>query len=295
MKQPSLFMVIAIMMMANTNVLAQSSIYSKENLVAWCIVPFDKPERNPEQRCAMLKELGISKLAYDWRERHVPAFDDELNALKKNNITLQSFWYYSGPEPEKDKNFALIIDLLKRHQVKTEIWTMITGIKLDSMTQEQKVEAVSKRVKYIAEQAAEAGCKVGLYNHGDWFGEPENQLAIIRHLGLPNIGIVYNFSHSEHQIHRFPEFYPKIQPHLYSINITGLQGGYPAKVVPVGQGNIEFKMMKIIEESGYKGPIGIINEDFATDAKDGLLLNLDGINRYLAEHSRKISFNLSTK
>jgi sugar phosphate isomerase/epimerase len=257
-----------------------SGIYARENIIAWCIVPFDKPERTPEQRAKMLKELGISKLAYDWREKHVPTFDEELLALKRHNIKLQSFWYYSGAEPEKDKNFALIIDLFRRHNTKTQIWTMITGIVLDSMTQQERIEAVAKRVKYIATQAASVGCQVGLYNHGGWFGEPENQLAIINYLKMPNIGIVYNFSHSETQIHRFPEFYPSIKPHLLAINLTGLKGMNPAEVVPVGKGNVEFKMMKIIEESDYSGPIGIINEDFAADAKDGLIMNLEGLNKY---------------
>lgn len=279
--------VLALTVMLLNNAAAQQSkkLYSKDNLIAWCVVPFDNKNRTPEERSQMLNKLGINKLAYDWREKHVPTFDDELNALKKHNIKLQSFWYYSGPTPENDKNFAIIIDLLKKHNVKTEIWTMITGIEgLDAMTQQQKVEEVSKRVRYIAEKASEAGSSVGLYNHGGWFGEPENQLAIIDHLKLPNVGIVYNFSHSEEQIHRFPEFYPKILPHLYAINLTGLQGGIPAKVVPVGKGNIEFKMMKIIEESKYDGPIGIINEDFAPDAEDGLKLNMEGLKKYLKEN-----------
>ena len=141
---------------------AQKKLYAKDNLIAWCIVPFDNKNRTPEQRAQMLNELGINKLAYDWREKHVPTFDDELKALKKHNIALQSFWYYSGPEPERDKNFSTIIDLLKRHEVKTQIWTMITGIEgLDSMTQQQKIEAVAKPVKFIAEKAAEAGSREG--------------------------------------------------------------------------------------------------------------------------------------
>lgn len=266
----------------------KDKLYAKNNLIAWCIVPFDNKNRSPEERAQMLSKLGINKLAYDWREKHVPSFDDELNALKKHNITLQSFWYYSGPNPENDKNFETIIELLKRHKVKTQIWTMITGIKdLDRMTQQQKIEAVSKPVKYIADKAAEAGSTVGLYNHGGWFGEPENELAIIEYLKLPNLGMVYNFSHSEEQIHRFPEFYPKILPYLYAINLTGLQGGIPAKVVPVGKGNIEYKMMKIIEQSAYSGPIGIINEDFAPDAEDGLKMNMEGLKKYLKDNNNK--------
>lgn len=276
--------VLLMLLFRTATIAQQSTLYAKNNLIAWCIVPFDNKNRTPEQRAQMLNDLGINKLAYDWREKHVSTFDDELNALKKHNITLQSFWYYSGPEPEKDKNFATIIDLLKRHNVKTQIWTMITGIKdLDSMTQQQKVAAVAKPVKYIAEQAAKVGSTVGLYNHGGWFGEPENELAIIEYLNMPNIGMVYNFSHSEEQIHRFPSFYPKILPYLLAINLTGLQGGIPARVVPVGEGNIEYKMMKIIEESTYRGPIGIINEDFAPDAKDGLKMNMEGLKKYLRE------------
>ena len=272
----------------NTN--ARPGIYSKDNLIAWCIVPFDNQNRTPEQRAKMLNKLGINKLAYDWREKHIPTFDDELNALKNHNIQLQAFWFYSGPTPENDKNFQLIIDVLKRHQVKTQIWTMITGIKdLDSMTQEQKIEAVAKPVKYMANKAAEIGCSVGLYNHGGWFGEPENQVAIIDYLKLPNIGMVYNFSHSEYQIHRFPEFFPKILPHLYAINLTGLEGGYPAKVLPVGKGNIEPRMMKIIQESSYRGPVGIINEDFAADAEVGLQMNIDGLKKYLVDSGDKIT------
>lgn len=291
MKAKIIFSVLAATMLLNSSIAQKTgkkNLYAKDNLIAWCIVPFDSKNRTPEERAQMLNKLGITKLAYDWREKHVPTFDDELNALKKHNIKLQSFWYYSGPEPDKDKNFATIIDLLKRHNVKTQIWTMITGIKdLDKMTQEQKIEAVSKPVKYIAEKAAEAGSSVGLYNHGGWFGEPENQLAIIDYLKLPNLGIVYNFSHSEDQIHRFPAFYPKILPYLYAINLTGLSGGIPAKVVVIGNGNIEYKMMKIIEESDYSGPVGIINEDFAPDAEDGLKMNMEGLRKYLMGTNNK--------
>lgn len=249
------------------------SVFAKDNLVAWCIVPFDSKKRSPEQRAEMLDSLGIRNLAYDWRQEHIAEFDAELMALKKHGITLTAFWYMSGLTPEKDSTLQLIFDLLEKHQVKTQIWLMMVG--------EGSLTAMAGPVAYIANKAARIGCRVGLYNHGGWYGEPENQLAIIEHLKLPNLGIVYNFSHAEYQAHRFPEFFPKILPHLYAINITGLRGGYPAVVVPVGQGNLEDSMMRLIRESSYRGPIGIINEDFAPDAKDGLMMNLQGIEKIL--------------
>ncbi|QRR02765.1 sugar phosphate isomerase/epimerase family protein [Dyadobacter sandarakinus] len=259
-------------------------IYARDNLIAWCIVPFDIKNRNPEERCQMLDRLGIKMLAYDWREQHIPTFDEEIQTLKKHKITLQAFWLYSGPNPENDKNFHTILDVLKRNHVKTQIWCMIGGIKdMDAMTQQEKVNAVARPIAYIAGKAAEIGCTVGLYNHGGWYGEPENQLEVISYLKRPNIGIVYNFHHAEEHIDRFPEFFPKILPHLMALNLAGLKKGNPVKVVPIGQGDAEREMMKIVRSSTYRGPVGIINEDTAPDAEVGLTMNMEGLKKVLKD------------
>lgn len=286
MKQRLLLLLFTITLLNADEVIAQApvDVFSKDNLIAWCIVPFDSQNRTPEQRAEMLNELGINKLAYDWREKHIPEFDEEVLQLKQHNINLQAFWYACGPRPWEDKNFSIILALFKKHQVKTQLWSMFIPDKgFDTLSQQAKIEATAKTVAFVADKLNEAGCTLGLYNHGGWTSEPENQLAIIDYLKKPNIGIVYNFSHSEEQIHRFPEFYPAIQPHLLAINLTGLKGGYPAEVVAVGQGNIEPRMMQMIRKSGYKGPIGIINENFAADARDGLLINIEGMKKVLKE------------
>ncbi len=259
-----------------------ADLYNDDNLVAWCIVPFDSKKRGPEERAQMLNDLGITRLAYDWRAEHIPTFDQELDALKSHHIDLQAFWLPSGPDPANDQTIQIILDLLERHSVKTQLWVMVGGIpNLESMSQEQKVIVHAKPLAYLAKRAQEIGCSIGLYNHGGWFGEPENQLDIINYLNRPNVGIVYNFSHSETQIQRFLEFYPKIQPHLLCINLTGLINSYPATVVPIGTGDIEKDLIQKIHESGYDGPIGIINEDFAKDAKVGLQMNMNGLKHIL--------------
>jgi len=259
-----------------------TSIYARSNLIAWCIVPFDAKNRGPEERAEMLNKLGITKLAYDWRDKHIPTFDAELDALKKHRIDLQAFWLNSGPNPENDKKFAAILDVLKRHQVKTQIWCMISNMNgLETMTQDEKIKAVSKPLRYIAGKAAEIGCTVGLYNHGGWYGEPENQLALIDYLKMPNIGIVYNFHHAEADLDRFPVFFPQILPHLLALNLSGLKKGQPVTVVPIGLGDAELGMMQIVKASTYRGPIGIINENTAPDAEVGLQMNMDGLKQIL--------------
>lgn len=260
----------------------KGGIYANSNLSAWCIVPFDSSKRSPVERAKMLRSLGITKLAYDWRGEHIPHFDEELDVLKKFNIELEGFWVPAGREPEKDQTLRLILDLFKRHGMRTQLWCLLADDdSLKTMTQQERVAYSAKPIAYIAAEAAKIGCTVGLYNHGGWFGEPENQLAIIAYLNMPNIGMVYNFHHAETQIQRFPEFFPKILPHLLAVNISGLRKGNPGQVVPVGEGDAEMEMMKVVEKSGYKGPIGIINESTHPDAETGLKINMEGLKKLL--------------
>src|SRR4051794_31924402 len=54
-----------------------TSIFRRDNLIAWCIVPFDAKKRGPEERAEMLARLGFKHFAYDYRAEHVPTFDAE--------------------------------------------------------------------------------------------------------------------------------------------------------------------------------------------------------------------------
>ncbi len=69
-------------------------LFAMDNLVAWCVVPFDARKRNPDQRAVMLKELGFTKLAYDWRGEHIPTFEQEIIQLKKQGIEFQKMVPY---------------------------------------------------------------------------------------------------------------------------------------------------------------------------------------------------------
>src|SRR5580704_2271075 len=73
-----------------------TKIFDRDNLVAWCIVPFDAKKRTPSERVEMLKKLGFTKFAYDWRAEHLPTFDEEVRLLKKANIELTAVWFPAG-------------------------------------------------------------------------------------------------------------------------------------------------------------------------------------------------------
>src|SRR5687767_10209234 len=88
-------------------------IFARENLVAWCIVPFDARKRGPEERVAMLRRLGFRRYAYDWRAEHLPTFDRELKLLAENQIKLEAVWFPAA----LDESARTILGLLEKHRV----------------------------------------------------------------------------------------------------------------------------------------------------------------------------------
>src|SRR5688500_14241780 len=117
------------------------------------------------------------------------------------------------------------------------------------LDQAGKVAAAADAVRPIAVEAAKIGCTVALYNHGGWFGEPENQIAIIELLkkdGVTTVGIVYNLHHGHDHLARFPELLGKIKPYLYCLNLNGMTAGGDKngmKIVPIGQGDSDFSIV----------------------------------------------------
>ena len=253
-------------------------LFSKPNLVAWCIVPFDSVERTPEQRATMLNELGIGKLAYDWRAKHLPTFADEIKALKSHHIALQSVWLWIEPDSTRilDDTNEQIFEVIRKNNVKTDFWLGFSSGYFEGLTEEQKLEKATTAVLYIEKRAREIGCGISLYNHGDWFGEPVNQIRIIEKTGSKDIGMVYNFHHAHAQIKDFPALLPKMLPYLKAVNINGMKVEGP-KILPLGQGDQELDMLKALKASGYNGPIGILGHVEAADVKVILEGNLKGL------------------
>lgn len=262
-------------------------LFARENLIAWCIVPFDAKRRGPEERAAMLERLGIKHFAYDWRAEHVPTFDAEVEALQRHGIALDAFWVAPG---ELNRESRLVLDLLARHKVKAQLWAML-DLGADRATgaeQERRIEAAAAKLGPLARAADAIGCTVGLYNHGGWFGEPENQIAIIERLkerGTTNLGMVYNLHHGHDHLDRFAELLAKMKPYLLALNLNGT---FPdgdrigKKIVPLGQGPLDLRLLKTIRASGYSGPIGILGHT-QDDAEERLKDNLEGLDWLVAQ------------
>ncbi|RIK87677.1 MAG: hypothetical protein DCC67_01570, partial [Planctomycetota bacterium] len=256
-------------------------MYDRDNLIAWCIVPFDARRRRPEERAQMLRALGFKKFAYDWRSEHLPSFDQELASLKKQSIELVGVWFPAGLNDDA----KTILDALKRHEVQAQLWVMMGDPPAEAASDSERAQWAARQLRPVVEAAAAQRCSVGLYNHGGWCGEPENQLAILEALNEPNVGIVYNLHHGHDHVQRLGDVLARLKDHLYAVNLNGMDRDGERrgrKILPLGQGELDLQVIKTIAGSGYDGPIGVLGHT-NDDAEHTLRTNLAGLDSLVAK------------
>ena len=247
-----------------------ADLFDKGNLAAWCIVPFDAKKRTPEQRAEMVAKLGFKKVAYDWRAEHVPEFEREILAYQKHGLEMFAFW---GVHDEA-------LRLFDKYQMHPQLWIMMKGT---GDTQEAMVKTAAEGLLPMLETAKKVGSRVGIYNHGGWGGEPENLVAVCeylkKHHGTNNVGIVYNLHHGHSHLDRLPQALAAMKPWLLCLNLNGMDVAGDTKgrkILPLGVGTEDVKVLRIVRASGYSGPIGLLNHT-DEDAEGRLLDNLDGL------------------
>ena len=243
--------------------------FARDNLVAWCVVPFDRAKRSPEDRAAMLARLGFRRFAYDWRAEHLPTFGREVAALKANGVALSALWFPGGFTAD---NRRLLADV----PGPVQLWVMLPDPPGDHSA---KVKAAADWLCPVADEAAKGGHTVGLYNHGGWPGEPEHLVAVLKAAGRSNVGVVYNLHHAHAHLDRLPAALKLMKPHLLCVNLNGTATDGDRrgrKILPLGQGDRDREVMQAIRESGYAGPVGVIGHT-DDDAAERLADNLAGL------------------
>lgn len=247
------------------------TLFARDKLVAWCIVPFDGKKRGPAKRAEMLEGLGLRRVAYDWRAEHVPFFEQEILEYAQRELEYFAFWGVH----------EVAFQLFEKHGLHPQIWS--TLISPDAATQEERVRAAVDQILPLVERTRRMGCRLGLYNHGGWAGEPSNLVAVcaaLRELqGAEHVGIVYNLHHAHGHIDDFDEALALMKPYLLCLNLNGMTTGGDQrgrKILPLGAGEHDVSLLRSIYASGYEGPFGIIGHT-QDDVELRLRDNLDGL------------------
>lgn len=262
-----------------TKPLTQSYL-TPDNLFAWCIVPFDSVERGPADRIAMLKELGIRRYAYDWRSQHLDDMPTEIAIARQNDIAINAIWIWIDAEKDRPGQLSSdnnrMLGILKKSGLHTDIWVGFHANYFEGLSDAEAVKKGKEMIGFLSKYAHNMGCKIALYNHGDWFGEPGNQVKIIEALPDEDIGIVYSFHHAHQQIDRFAEIIPVMLPYLSAVNLNGMRKEGP-QILPLGAGDQEKGMIDQLIAAGYTGPFGILGHVETADVREILAANLAGI------------------
>ncbi len=263
-------LILSVYSVCSVGPLNAADLFDKQNLAAWCIVPFDAAKRSPEARAEMVAKMGLKKVAYDWRPEHVMEFEREILAYQKHGIEMFAFW---GAHDEAFR-------LFEKYKLHPQLWIMMKGA---GDTQEAQVKSAAEGLLPILAKAKAIGSQVGIYNHGGWGGEPENMVAVCDYLkknhATDNVGIVYNLHHGHSHLDRLPKAIEAMKPHLLCLNLNGMDIAGDTKgrkILPLGVGTQDVKVLRQIRASGYSGPIGILNHT-DEDAEGRLLDNLDGL------------------
>lgn len=228
----------------------------------------------------MLKRLGFSQFVWDWRDEHLPILKEEIALARENRIRMRAVWIWIDREKDTAGHLGeanrFIFNTFEQEKFPVEYWVGFHENFFEGLNDDESVQQAAAMIADLAKEAAKSGGTVALYNHGGWFGEPENEIKIIEAVGDPSVGMVFNFHHAHPMIDRFPELLPKMLPYLRAINIDGMKPEGP-KIIPIGQGTHETDMLKLVIESGYDGPIGILGHVDDEDVEVVLARNLAGL------------------
>lgn len=261
--------------------LVKEELFSKDNLIPWSIVGFDVKERTPEERLDMLARLGYNQYAYGHRKRHIKTMESEWKLAKAKGINIRAVWLYINLK--KDQPNALrpqnevVFKNLESVGLKTQLWVGFDPMYFENLSESESLLQAVNMVSYLSKRAKSMGCKLALYNHGGWFGNPENQLKIIEALPKEDLGVVFNFHHAHDDLDSYSENIIKLYPYLWAVSLNGMKAEGP-KIITIGKGDLEKDMIQQLVNIGFKGPFNILGHVKGADPALVLEDNFNGLN-----------------
>jgi sugar phosphate isomerase/epimerase len=260
----------------------QDALFAPANLLAWCIVPYDSRHRTPAERIAMLQRLGFTQYAWDWRQPHLKDLPEEIKLSRDAGVRIRAVWLWIDESTDRPGQLSAanraVIDAVVQARLSVEYWVGFNANFFAGLDDAARVKKGAAMVEYLRQQASLTDGTVALYNHGDWFGEPDNEIKIIKAAGERGLGIIYNLHHAEGQLDRFADLLTRMRPYLRAVNLNGVRpGALDSEIIPLGQGTLERGLIRTLKASGYDGPIGILGHTEGEDVEEVLRRNLDGL------------------
>lgn len=257
----------------------------------WCIIGFDSQDRSPIQRITMLEDLGLSKYGYNRGKGKFDNMKEEFTLAKEHNIEMTSIFLWLNADRDTigrlSESNRTLIDNVRELNQKPAMWVSFSDNFFKNLDDKESVTLSVNMINSIIPIADDLGCKLSLYNHNGWFGNPMNQLKVLEKLDDTSIGMVYNFHHAQDYVDDFRAIAHGIAPYLSFVNLNGVRKEGP-QILPIGEGDHEYEMIKVLKNEGFNGPWGILGHIKTEDVKVVLEKNIAGLELLNAKYSREL-------
>jgi hypothetical protein len=101
-----------------------TALWAHDNLVAWCVSPWDAKKRGPEELAQMLEKLGFKHFSFiSLSDDSTAELDAQIEALQRHGIELTAAYLMSDPDAPVTKR---ILEVLKRRGIHPQLWVSLS-------------------------------------------------------------------------------------------------------------------------------------------------------------------------
>jgi sugar phosphate isomerase/epimerase len=244
--------------------------------------PYPKNDIPPARQLDMLKELGYAGIA--WTEEPPDQVKAVAREARERGLKVFTIYCAAQVTPDGDlRHSPRLPEIMKALKGQgAVVWLHLggKGPAFDSLTGK---EAVVKKLRALADTAAEHGLRVAVYPHvGEWtarFGDATRLAKVVNH---PQFGVTFNLCHclAMGDEARIPELLAEARRVLFAVTVNGADAkvGRPdwgRLIQPLGRGTFDVGgVLRKLREIGYTGPVGLQGYGIGGDRRENLAASL---------------------
>ncbi len=256
-------------------------------LFAFCYDTHDTEQRDLVRQAAMLREIGFDGAGHIGAE-NVAKRRQTLEAQQLQLFLIGTQIDLNNEQSPLSPTLAAALDEVKGAGV-----TLYVTIRGDSPSSPEGNKKAVPILRRLAQRADAAGVRVALYPHtGDWLVRVDHAVELVRQVDHQNLGIVFNLCHwmKNENLSQLESLLDRAGPHLFAVTINGADPAgiadpdWSRLIQPLDRGSFDVKrVVKLLRERHYKGPIGIMCYGIQEDAHQHLQRSFEQWRRWNEE------------
>ena len=232
----------------------------------------DEKQRTIEEQNTMLAELGFDGVAHLWLDK----LEERAVSAKNSGLQVAQVYFQINlaQDPPFDPNLKDALPCLKGGR--TQLALLIYGGRPSDQSLDEKAAGIIRDIVKIAEPN---DVKVVLYPHvGAWNETVADGVRIAGRFPEKNVGVMFNLCHwaAVDKSENLKQTLEHAMPYLSCITINGTdtpeeiqsRAGREGWLQPLDSGSFDQKkLLTILDELGYRGPVGLKCYGIPGDAK----------------------------